>query len=502
MKQCVNTLPEEHLTPHIPRLLESIVSILETTQEALKHRANIQPFAITPLKAIKNLAVTALVNIFNTFDEHTFTEEEERRLVDVVIEPNIVALPDESLQSCTPLLLFIESLARHRITLLTQLCRHGNNGHVLKYVLKLLIGKGVVSAVSSRVIGIVFLLLDQPDDGITILKPHIPFLAEYLHCSLRDILHTKKGKNKKKLSLPKHFKLELELLSRLSLLVTNPAEKKNLVLSILCSFEGKIIYRPDDIINSARSLYNLISDSSLLSDNSLISIGSAILSSLLTSTPDSKARIAVCKYFTITNHSAAGVLEKLHAFNKSYIDDPDFEARLEGYRDVVSQLESGCHGDDTTVFLLPCVSNAVYNTFASVEMAIRDAASNTILEVIEYISKITSSEQQAQFYKSLIVDVVLVAIKQGIQSADEVFQNEAIVLIQAIVKAFPDKWASLAIVSDVDPEQDFFENIRHIQVHRRTRALARLKLHVEGIPVNIAWDFLLPLLQPVFITYG
>jgi len=35
---------------------------------------------------------------------------------------------------------------------------------------------------------------------------------------------------------------------------------------------------------------------------------------------------------------------------------------------------------------------------------------------------------------------------------------------------FPD----LAALSDADEERDFFANVAHLQLHRRTRALARL----------------------------
>ena len=39
---------------------------------------------------------------------------------------------------------------------------------------------------------------------------------------------------------------------------------------------------------------------------------------------------------------------------------------------------------------------------------------------------------------------------------------------------FPEQYADMALLLDKDPELDFFNNVAHLQLHRRQRALQRL----------------------------
>lgn len=47
-------------------------------------------------------------------------------------------------------------------------------------------------------------------------------------------------------------------------------------------------------------------------------------------------------------------------------------------------------------------------------------------------------------------------------------------LLRGLVVAFPSQYADLGLLLDQDTELDFFNNIAHLQLHRRQRALQRL----------------------------
>ena len=47
-------------------------------------------------------------------------------------------------------------------------------------------------------------------------------------------------------------------------------------------------------------------------------------------------------------------------------------------------------------------------------------------------------------------------------------------LLRGLVEAFPRQYPDLALLLDQDPELDFFNNLAHLQLHRRQRALQRL----------------------------
>ena len=52
--------------------------------------------------------------------------------------------------------------------------------------------------------------------------------------------------------------------------------------------------------------------------------------------------------------------------------------------------------------------------------------------------------------------------------------QEHIALLRAITVSFPVVYPDLALLINEDAEVDFFNNIAHLQLHRRSRALLRL----------------------------
>ncbi len=48
-------------------------------------------------------------------------------------------------------------------------------------------------------------------------------------------------------------------------------------------------------------------------------------------------------------------------------------------------------------------------------------------------------------------------------------------LLRQLVCAFPARFQDLARLTDTNPELDFFNNVAHLQLHRRSRAFYRLK---------------------------
>ena len=52
--------------------------------------------------------------------------------------------------------------------------------------------------------------------------------------------------------------------------------------------------------------------------------------------------------------------------------------------------------------------------------------------------------------------------------------QEHVTLLRGLVVAFPGQYADLGLLLDQDTELDFFNNIAHLQLHRRQRALQRL----------------------------
>jgi len=80
-------------------------------------------------------------------------------------------------------------------------------------------------------------------------------------------------------------------------------------------------------------------------------------------------------------------------------------------------------------------------------------------------------------------------------------RHESISLLSQVVRAYPShsQFTNMTSLTHQDPEVDFFENIKHIQQHRRTRALRRLaEVCAEGSLTQASiMTFLLPLASQV-----
>lgn len=66
--------------------------------------------------------------------------------------------------------------------------------------------------------------------------------------------------------------------------------------------------------------------------------------------------------------------------------------------------------------------------------------------------------------------------------------QEHVDLLRQLVCAFPARFQDLMRLTDPDPELDFFNNVAHLQLHRRSRAFYRLKKVVrpfQPILINV-----------------
>lgn len=131
----------------------------------------------------------------------------------------------------------------------------------------------------------------------------------------------------------------------------------------------------------------------------------------------------------------------------------------------------------------------------------------------------------------LISDVMVGAVMRGLRSKHEVCnastfvvapvllclllsplpllqfaRRESFSVLSQLVKTYP-SWplfSELRVLTHKDAEVDFFENVHHIQLHRRTKALRRLATACrEGtFSLQTATKFVLPTANQASLTLG
>ena len=184
------------------------------------------------------------------------------------------------------------------------------------------------------------------------------------------------------------------------------------------------------------------------------------------------------------------LLVLLNAYSTKRVDEPDFERRLEGF----SILNESLYDKLAIREWQPILYNTLQFIQDPEELAIRTNAAYTLRRFIDIVSTGDDPEVEEMFTR-----VLYPALKRGLLSKMELVRNEILgVLAYGIAKC--DSIAALTelrpLQADGDKEADFFNNIHHIQIHRRTRALRRLSDYVTGGNVRSATiaELFLPLI--------
>lgn len=167
------------------------------------------------------------------------------------------------------------------------------------------------------------------------------------------------------------------------------------------------------------------------------------------------------------------LVSDLNSIDTKSIDDvPDFDTRLEAFREFNETI----HASLDFTMLVPITHNLMFFC-ASEELSIRNSASHAVILLLKRVADSTSTLEEKVKVKAdrLLMRVIFPAIKKGMKEKNLEGRHEYIGLLENIVQLFPTyaRFSDLVHLASEDDEIDFFKNIRHIQLHRRMKALVR-----------------------------
>lgn len=184
----------------------------------------------------------------------------------------------------------------------------------------------------------------------------------------------------------------------------------------------------------------------------------------------------------------------LNSFSAGSIDEPDFERRLKAFN-VINEVK---FTEFSPKQWRPVVYNMLFYIRDTEELAIRSNASFALRRFVETNQELVPSSTTP--HSDLLKQIVLPALRNGASEQSELVRAEYLSVMAHLVRCKPD-WNEVKdmvplLVAD-DEEASFFNNVLHIQQHRRLRALRRLATesslgHLGSL--NIA-HFLVPLLE-------
>ncbi|KAM0753788.1 hypothetical protein T439DRAFT_163472 [Meredithblackwellia eburnea MCA 4105] len=187
----------------------------------------------------------------------------------------------------------------------------------------------------------------------------------------------------------------------------------------------------------------------------------------------------------------ATLVQELNSFSVKRSEEPDFDRRLAAFSRLNEEMYTTLRSTEWIVLL--------HNMIAFIqdpeELAIRSNASFTFRRFIEVAS---SSDDEP--IKTVVSRILLPGLKNSLRSKLEIIRSEVLGVFAFAVERLdgvPDLDVLKSLLVNGDQEANFFNNILHIQTHRRTRALRRLADDFEAgsLSNKTVSDIFIPLID-------
>jgi U3 small nucleolar RNA-associated protein 20 len=230
-------------------------------------------------------------------------------------------------------------------------------------------------------------------------------------------------------------------------------------------------------------------------------------------------------HYTDAKH-VTDIVRRLCAVHSKRIDEYDYDAIISALAALTASSDGESswlslvqtHGWGGSVVLSPVIHscfNFVYeddgvvarSAVKALKVLIALAAQKAGFNVYE--TKVDGPESETDEWKRLLEGTLMPLIRSGLSSRDDSYRRFFVQLLSEAVGACrtsgsPNLYGDLScLIHDEEQDLDFFMNFTHVQIHRRTRALRRLRKHVssdtDSIGLQSISNILLPLaLHPVY----
>lgn len=161
----------------------------------------------------------------------------------------------------------------------------------------------------------------------------------------------------------------------------------------------------------------------------------------------------------------------LNAFSTRRIDEPDFDQRLKAFNAINEDLFKSF----TAKQWRPILYNMLYYVKDDEELAIRSNASFSLRRFVEV--NVITSESTGTESSDMVKKILLPALRRGVSEPSELVRTEHLSIMAHLIwhnSQWPEVNDMSVLLANNDEEASFFNNVLHIQQHRRLRALRRL----------------------------
>nr|XP_056703398.1 small subunit processome component 20 homolog [Euleptes europaea] len=508
------------ISQYLPEIFQILLCMAAAVSHILQQREKIQLKFINPLKNLRKLGVKLVADFFSNFETYSFSVEEIDAVFHAVVWPQVTRLASESQYSPTLLLKIIHIWSRNPRYF--PLLAKQKPGHpecdILSNVFDLLSAKNLCEATAGVVMDVADSLLNTPDfepsdhlcsltvtDGVFVevdetsgdlpsvgtrlVLPHVPAILQYLSKTMTNMDKMKKKKYRAQVSK------ELNILSKISKFIKDKSQS-SILISLLLPFLHQNNILQDTEIDILETVQNLLKH--CLNPAGFLKP----LAKLFSVVQNKLSRQTLCTVFQTLADLESDLkyitdTVQLNAFDPRHLDDIDFDVRLSAFQAVASHIKEMRTMDVS--YLIPVMHNCFY-TIQLGEMSLSDSAILCLNGIIRLLAETDHKEEE---FKEIIQRTLLEALRKGLKSKTESIQQDYTSLLSCLIQAFPKhpEFHDLVQLTDChDPEMDFFENMKHIQIHRRARALKKLAKQITEGKITLSSKSLQNYIMPYATT--
>jgi len=514
-------------TKLLPCLLRILICILAEVTGILQRSEEVYLGYLPSIKLVKTNCIGTLARFFTHFENYDWQQHEIDALYNVAIFPWLQKLPVEGISSPTALLKLFMAWGQNPryYPLFAKHQKDNESISPLPYIIQLLANPKTHQSVINAILEIIEKMLtlqnyekcnedamqtDEPflpltpvltnlleidkkalsskvNYGSGILLPHIPNILEFI-------------KNKLKRFNKNINKTDLLILSRISEFVTDAEICDTVLKLILPVLIKKAAFSNEEaMMELLRTVINLAKIVNKPENHIRII---APLIGLVSDVPGRKLLLQL--YNIIAERSSeehretmirdCNILIALNAWDHKWIGQPDFQKRLDTFKEIMIEDNA-----ITLEFGVTIIHNCFYFLKTETDLAIKDYSGQCLKFMGSKLAKQHQNNTVNRHY--LIDDTILMLTRKGIKSKNESIRLQSLSLLGHMALECADVHPVLRdlslLANRADPEVDFFENMQHLQLHRKARALLKFCALAKTLqkPINIKTltQFILPL---------
>ncbi|RCH98135.1 U3 snoRNP protein, partial [Rhizopus stolonifer] len=486
-----------HIIPFLPDLLKVVLYIInfahshKSTEDSMDIDNQVTSQS-SKSKEVKSLALKRIVEMFKINGNFNFTAFMPS-MFSAFISPRLPTMPSDSSQDLSSLtnLFLVWSKKSDYATYLVDY-----DDRVMPQIVSTLSVKSLNEQVLSVLLEILESLLDlcdqemEVDDTATLKEkliiPHVDLILNHLKYRLTQ------SKDDTKFGSGRYSVREIAIAARVAPYTKNGEQAAAIIELLLPSLKKPSRTIPEkskqDIFKIWARFIRIVPG--FEAGSNLYHQYYVMASSMFATAYSRESREGLLEVF----HAFADVnpeltkvdelLTMLNAYSEKRIDQPDYDRML----DALSAIAETYYETFNVHQWLPVLHQLTHCMHDAEEMAIRGQATFCMVQYLKATSQ-QSDEDEKRKMLGYVNHVVYPGIKRGLRSRIELVRMEFISLLSSCVRIFPNLPMfedMVPLLGEGDEEVNFFNNIYHMQIHRRARALARLADYAQESKLKVA----------------